>query len=170
VLIAAFLTNLLAKKDFSASVKSQLITIVLLLILWATGLTLGSKYLFEQVNNLNLTSTELSAGEAIVPNENSSVGSGKSDNGHFAQALNEYEKMIVSFENASKKEPLCQSDMMNMTLEMLPQLTAMGTEFEKMKSSGNDVTPEDLTKYLNLLNRFNKATIEMGSKVADPNC
>jgi hypothetical protein len=169
VVIAAWLTTLLAKKGFVDSLKSQLITIVLLLIIWAAGLTVGSKYLLEQVNILNLTSTEQSVGNESSSSGNSPLAS-ESEKSHYSKALDEYEKMIISFEGASKKEPLCQSDMMNLTLEMIPQLTAMNAEFQQMQGTGNDIKPEDLTKYMNLLNRFNKATMNMNNKVADPTC
>lgn len=169
VVIAAFITKLLAKKGFVDSLKSQLFTIILLLIIWATGLTLGSKYLFEQVDHLNLITTEQSMGDENLPTGNVPAAN-EAEKSHYSKALDEYQKMIVSFENASKKEPLCQSDMMNMTLEMLPQLTAMNAEFQQMQGSGNDIKPEDLTKYMTLLNRFNKASMEMSSKTPDPSC
>lgn len=171
VVIAALITTWLAKKGFVDSVKSQLITIVVLLIIWATGLTLGSKYLFEQVDHLNLMTTEQSVGDENPLNESApTTNMSQSEKSHYSKALDEYEKMIISFENASKKEPLCQSDMMSMTLDMLPQLTAMSAEFQQMQGTGNDIKPEDLSKYLLLLNRFNKASMEMSNKVADPTC
>lgn len=169
VLIAGLLTTLLAKKGFVDSLKSQIFTIVLLLIIWTTGLTLGSKYLFEQVDHLNLTTTEQSVESESHPSANPPANN-ESEKSHYSKALDEYEKMVISFENTSKKEPLCQSDMMNLTLEMLPQLSAMSTEFQQMQTNGNNVNQDDVLKYLTLLNRFNKASMGMNSKVADPSC
>lgn len=164
VSIAALLTKALAKKSFVSSIQSQIITIILLILIWVTSLALAGSVIFEKLNTFNLIPSE-QASSVELPS-----APAKSEKSHYGKALDEYEKMISSFEAAAKSEHLCQSDMMNMTLQMIPQLGAMSEEFEKMKGGGNDIDQADVARYLSLINRFNKATIEMNTKTPDPTC
>lgn len=164
VLIVAALTQAFTKKPLLMAIKSQVITIGLLIITWFAGLALAGAVLLEQLNKFDLIPHESTEAAQTI---NVPVEAGKT---HYGKALDEYEKMVVAFEKTAKSDALCQSEMMNLTVEMIPQLSAMGAEFDQMKGTGNDVSQQDLARYLDLLNRFNKATIEMNNKVPDPNC
>jgi hypothetical protein len=159
--IVAILTKALTKKGFLISIKSQIFSIILMLAIPNLVISFSNELILNQIKSKQIGTEQI----ANPPTNNLNH-----DKTGFSKYLDEYENMIISFESIAMRDQICESDMMNLTLEMLPQLNSMNVELGKMKNNGSDINQEDITRYLNLIGRYVKATSKMDLKNTDKSC
>ena len=81
--------------------------------------------------------------------------------------LNDYEKIVVSYEKYADKPKLCTNDLLMLNTEILPALLPLSQKAQTMQ---DEFTADELLRYLDVVGRFSQAMNKLSLKMSNVSC
>ena len=81
------------------------------------------------------------------------------DDPSFEQGISAYDAIVVQYEELADKDPLCQSDYLEATTKMLPEISRLSSQ-----KPATGASPAQRQRYLDITMRFQKAMQSLQSK------
>jgi hypothetical protein len=85
----------------------------------------------------------------------------------MTEFLNDYEKIVVSYEKYADKPKLCANDILMLNTEILPVLLPLS---QKAQTVQDQFTADDLLRYLEVVGRFSQAMNKLSPKMSNVSC
>jgi hypothetical protein len=92
-------------------------------------------------------------------------GPAKADSAAYDRTLDSLERMVVEYEKVAVKDLVCLSDVNAMNINLIPALSKVGDDLQKVQASGYQPGPAQLQRYLTINGRMQKAMMQFGTRM-----
>jgi len=86
---------------------------------------------------------------------------------NLKEFLDDYENIVSVYEDYANKEKLCTDDMMKLNVEVIPKLMPLS---QKAKTLQGQLSPVELKRYMDVMNRYTNALMKLGPKMSNVTC
>ena len=81
--------------------------------------------------------------------------------------LDEYEDLVIVYEQLSEKDPLCTEDLTKVSLELMPKLSSFSQKATNMQAS---FSGDDLERYIEITQKFQNSMMKLSPKMQNVTC
>jgi hypothetical protein len=87
--------------------------------------------------------------------------------GDMSEFLDRYDEIVTVYEKYANKEKLCAADGLKLNTEVLPKLLALS---EQAQNSQDSMSADELIRYMEVMERYTNALMELSSKMGKFDC
>ena len=91
----------------------------------------------------------------------------RADSAAYDRTLDALDAMVKEYETVAGKSPICLTDVNAMNINLIPRMTQVGNDAQKLQASGYQPGPAQLKRYLEINSRMQKAMMQFGTRMKD---